>query len=177
MEKENRKGLIYEFPMGVAVLKGGNSLQIDIANAEFMKAIGHGEQAEPDRNRDFYDCVYLQDAGAFEDMIEKCREQKRAEEIEVRIISGQGQICWVKFWCSIYYYKDAVPYYLLICKNTNDRKELPYQCAHQQIDRIFSQEGFGQTLPSESVVHFVKDSFLSSTQVVEFYDKIGRAHV
>lgn len=124
MEKENRKGLIYEFPMGVAVLKGGNSLQIDIANAEFMKAIGHGEQAEPDRNRDFYDCVYLQDAGAFEDMIEKCREQKRAEEIEVRIISGQGQICWVKFWCSIYYYKDAVPYYLLICKNTNDRKEL-----------------------------------------------------
>ena len=124
MEKENRKGLIYEFPMGVAVLKGGNSLQIDIANAEFMKAIGHGEQAEPDRNRDFYDCVYLQDAGVFEDMIEKCREQKRAEEIEVRIISGQGQICWVKFWCSIYYYKDAVPYYLLICKNTNDRKEL-----------------------------------------------------
>ena len=124
MEKENRQGLIYEFPMGVAVLKGGNSLQIDIANAEFMKAIGHGEQAEPDRNRDFYDCVYLQDAGAFEDMIEKCREQKRAEEIEVRIISGQGQICWVKFWCSIYYYKDAVPYYLLICKNTNDRKEL-----------------------------------------------------
>lgn len=124
MEKENRKGLIYEFPMGVAVLKGGHSLQIDIANAEFMKAIGHGEQAEPDRNRDFYDCVYLQDAGAFEDMIEKCREQKRAEEIEVRIISGQGQICWVKFWCSIYYYKDAVPYYLLICKNTNDRKEL-----------------------------------------------------
>lgn len=124
MEKENRKGLIYEFPMGVAVLKGGNSLQIDIANAEFMKAIGHGEQAEPERSRDFYDCVYLQDAGAFEDMIEKCREQKRAEEIEVRIISGQGQICWVKFWCSIYYYKDAVPYYLLICKNTNDRKEL-----------------------------------------------------
>ena len=124
MEKENRKELIYEFPMGVAVLKGGHSLQIDIANAEFMKAIGHGEQAEPDRNRDFYDCVYLQDAGAFEDMIEKCREQKRAEEIEVRIISGQGQICWVKFWCSIYYYKDAVPYYLLICKNTNDRKEL-----------------------------------------------------
>ena len=55
MEKENRKGLIYEFPMGVAVLKGGHSLQIDIANAEFMKAIGHGEQAEPDRNRDFYD--------------------------------------------------------------------------------------------------------------------------
>ena len=124
MEKENRKGLIYEFPMGVAVLKGGHSLQIDIANAEFMKAIGHGEQAEPERSRDFYDCVYLQDAGAFEDMIEKCREQKRAEEIEVRIISGQGQICWVKFWCSIYYYKDAVPYYLLICKNTNDRKEL-----------------------------------------------------
>ena len=27
MEKENRKGLIYEFPMGVAVLKGGHSLQ------------------------------------------------------------------------------------------------------------------------------------------------------
>ena len=88
MEKENRKGLIYEFPMGVAVLKGGNSLQIDIANAEFMKAIGHGEQAEPDRNRDFYDCVYLQDAGAFEDMIEKCREQKRAEEIEVIVNVG-----------------------------------------------------------------------------------------
>ena len=51
MEKENRKGLIYEFPMGVAVLKGGHSLQIDIANAEFMKAIGHGEQAEPERSR------------------------------------------------------------------------------------------------------------------------------
>ena len=43
MEKENRKGLIYEFPMGVAVLKGGHSLQIDIANAEFMKVVGHGE--------------------------------------------------------------------------------------------------------------------------------------
>ena len=121
MEKENRKGLIYEFPMGVAVLKGGHSLQIDIANAEFMKAIGHGEQAEPERSRDFYDCVYLQDAGVFEDMIEKCREQKRAEEIEVRIISGQGQICWVKFWCSIYYFMVAVPYYLFISKNTNDR--------------------------------------------------------
>ena len=44
MEKENRKGLIYEFPMGVAVLKGGHSLQIDIANAEFMKAIRSEER-------------------------------------------------------------------------------------------------------------------------------------
>ena len=77
MEKENRKGLIYEFPMGVAVLKGGHSLQIDIANAEFMKAIGHGEQAEPERSRDFYDCVYLQDAGVFEDMIGKGRKRSR----------------------------------------------------------------------------------------------------
>lgn len=124
MEKANVKGLIYEFPMGVAVLKGGNSLQVEIANAEFMKAVGHGECTEADRSRDFYDCIYGQDAGAFEDMIEKCREKKKAEEIEIRIISGQGQICWVKFWCSIYYYKDAVPYYLLICKDTNDQKAL-----------------------------------------------------
>lgn len=70
MEKENRKGLIYEFPMGVAVLKGGHHCRSISANAEFMKAIGHGEQAEPERSRDFYDCVYLQDAGVFEDMIE-----------------------------------------------------------------------------------------------------------
>ena len=33
MEKANVKGLIYEFPMGVAVLKGGNSLQVEIAIA------------------------------------------------------------------------------------------------------------------------------------------------
>ena len=59
---------------------------------------------------------------------------------------------------------------LYIHSADNGFVEVPYQCGHQQIDRIFSQEGFGQTLPSESVVHFVKDSFLSSTQVVEFYD-------
>ena len=124
MEKGNVRGLIQEIPMGVAVLKGGNFLQIEIANEEFMRAIGHEGQTESYRERDFYDFVYLQDTGAFEDMIEKCREQKKAEEVEVRIISGQGQICWVKFWCSIYYYKDAVPYYLLICKDTNDKKAL-----------------------------------------------------
>ena len=124
MEKGNVRGLIQEFPMGVAVLKGGNFLQIEIANEEFMRAIGHEGQIESYRERDFYDFVYLQDTGAFEDMIEKCREQKKAEKVEVRIISGQGQICWVKFWCSIYYYKDAVPYYLLICKDTNDKKAL-----------------------------------------------------
>ena len=46
MEKENRKGLIYEFPMGVAVLKGGHSLQIDIANADRTWGTG-GTGQEP----------------------------------------------------------------------------------------------------------------------------------
>ncbi len=100
--------------MGVAVLKGG--YLIDIANAE-MKAIGHGEQAEPERSQVFMGM----DAGVFEDMIEKCREKGGRDRGKNYFRAGEP---WVKFWCSIYYYKDAVPYYLLICKNTNDRKEL-----------------------------------------------------
>ena len=40
---------------------------------------------------------------------------------------------------------------LYIHSADNGFVEVPYQCGHQQIDRIFSQEGFGQTLPSESV--------------------------
>ena len=39
MEKGNVRGLIQEFPMGVAVLKGGNFLQIEIANEEFIGGI------------------------------------------------------------------------------------------------------------------------------------------
>ena len=124
MEKEKVRGLIYEFPMGIAVLKGGNQLQIEIANDEFKRAIGHENLTDAEKKRDFYDYVYLQDAGILEDMIEECRKWNRSRESEIRVISEQGQICWVKFWCSIYYYKDAVPYFLLVCRDTNDRKAL-----------------------------------------------------
>ena len=33
-----------------------------------------------------------------------------------------------------------------------------------------SHEGFWQSVPTESIIHVIEDSFLASTQVVELYD-------
>ena len=46
----------------------------------------------------------------FEDAIEVCRELRTTEEIELRIRTKSGGVCWELMRCRLYYYRDAVPY-------------------------------------------------------------------
>ena len=60
----------------------------------------------------------------FEDAIEVCRELRTTEEIELRIRTKSGGVCWEMMRCRLYYYRDAVPYYILVSWNIDKRKNL-----------------------------------------------------
>lgn len=123
MEREEFEQFAAELPVGIVVLKGGRSLRADTANEEFLRMTGYPRELLGS-GKDFIECVWPADAGAFEDAIEKCREQKGTQEFEARILSADGQLRWLMFQCRLYYYKDAVPYYMLVSWDISARKEL-----------------------------------------------------
>ena len=48
--------------------------------------------------------------------------------------------------------------------------EIAYERCQQQEHGVLGHEGLGQPCPSETVVHVVEDSFLSSPEVIELHD-------
>lgn len=52
------------------------------------------------------------------------RELRTTEEIELRIRTKSGGVCWELMRCRLYYYRDAVPYYILASWNIDKRKNL-----------------------------------------------------
>lgn len=126
-EKQERRrlnDLIYEMPVGVAVLKGGNEIYLDAANSEFLRAKGYSMTELLDIKRPFTEYIYGADVDFFEDAIENCRDRKTTEELELRIITKSGKLRWEMMLCRLYYYRDAVPYYILTSWDIDGRKQL-----------------------------------------------------
>ena len=123
MERGQRKDLIGEMPVGIAVVRGGNELYIEMVNREFLHAEGY-DREELTGNTPFVEYLYRDDTGVLEDAIEVCRELRTTEEIELRIRTKSGGVCWELMRCRLYYYRDAVPYYILVSWNIDKRKNL-----------------------------------------------------
>lgn len=126
-EKQERRklnDLIYEMPVGVAVIKGGNDIRLDIANSEFLRAEGYSVTELLESKRPLTDYIYGADVGVFTDAVEICKDRKRTEELELRMITKSGQIHWELIQCRLYYYKDAIPYYILTSWDIDERKQL-----------------------------------------------------
>lgn len=122
-EKKRMKDLIYELPVGVSVIKGGHNISVEVANSGFLQDKGYSiaELMEKPLLREY---VYPADIGLFEDALENCRTSKKVEELEVRMISKNGELRWEHIQCQLYYYRNAVPYYILTSWDINERKQL-----------------------------------------------------
>lgn len=119
-----KNDLIYELPVGAAVARGGHELYLEIANREFLKATGYFADDIMERKRPFVDYIYEADVGIFEDAIEKCRENREIQSLELRVRTKDGGVCWEMLQCRLYCYRDAVPYYILISWDIHTRKGL-----------------------------------------------------
>lgn len=124
LEKRKLNDLVYQMPVGVAVMKGGHQVSLDVANTEFLRAAGYTVAEMLENERPLTDFIYEADIEVFEDAVESCREQKETQEFEIRILTKSGQVRWEMFQCRLYYYRDAVPYYILTSWDINERKEL-----------------------------------------------------
>lgn len=126
-EKQERRrlnDLIYELPVGVAILRGGHELYIDDANSEFLREKGYTMTELLEGGKSFSEYIYDSDLGKFEEAIEHCRSCKTTEELELRIITKGGRLRWELMQCRLYYYKDAVPHYILTSWDIDGRKQL-----------------------------------------------------
>lgn len=123
-EKKRLNDLIYELPVGVAVIRGGRNLMVEVANSGFMKGQGYTVVEITENRVPFPDYIYHRDIGHFEEMLENCLERKSVEKIELRMVAKNGDLRWEYLQCQLYYYKDAVPHYILTTWDINDRKEL-----------------------------------------------------
>ena len=57
----------------------------------------------------------------------------------------------------------------------NGLVEVTDKCCKKKEHRVLCHEGFGQSAPSETIVHVIEDTFLSSTKVIELdYFSCGR---
>lgn len=107
------KDFIYEMPVGIAVVRGGNEFRLEIVNKEFLLPEGYLREELLDPNRSYMDYIYSDDIDRFEEAIEKCRIHKTTEVLELRMITKSGEVHWEMIQCKLYGYRDAVPYYIL----------------------------------------------------------------
>lgn len=66
MERGQRKDLIGKMPVGIAVVRGGNELYIEMVNREFLHAEGY-DREELTGNTPFVEYLYRDDTGVFEE--------------------------------------------------------------------------------------------------------------
>lgn len=125
-KKERRKvsDLIYELPFGVAVVRGNQKFQFEVANDAFLKLTGCSGSAVACGQTGMTDYICEEDIGTFEEALERCQMNKSPEEFELRLKTADGKMRWELMQCQLYYYKDAVPYYLVATWDINERKEL-----------------------------------------------------
>ena len=125
-EKERRdlKNIIFESPVGIVSVKGGNELKIETANREFCKMTGHDISDFDTKDITLAQLIYKEDYMLFEDAAEVSRRYKQSGEFEARIITADNRIVWAVFQCQIYYYLSATPFYLVSCWDITERKKL-----------------------------------------------------
>lgn len=116
--------LIYEMPVGMALVRGGHELTIESINTGFLQSAGYQSAELVQSKRPLIDYVVDTDVGIFEDAVEECRRMRQPGEFEVRVKTSDGGIRWQMFRCRLFRYKDAVPYYIFINWDINERKGL-----------------------------------------------------
>lgn len=123
-ERKRIKNMMYELPVGVAVIRGGNTLVVMEANEAFCKMTGYTVQEAKMEQNSILSYFYEDDGGILEDAVETVRTGGKSEEFEARIQDREGKIHWGVFQCQIFYYKDALPYYVLTSWDVTGRKNL-----------------------------------------------------
>lgn len=166
-EKKQLNDLIYELPVGVVVIKGGHMISVEVVNAEFLRSTGYTMAEMLDSHTSFMRRIYNADWGKFEEALESCRSSKRVEELELRMISKSGELHWKSLQCQLYYYRNAVPYYILTVWDINARKQLEDEL-HLMDEQYRMLEEVSEEFPFEYDV--VKERF----RVPQKYYEIGK---
>lgn len=123
-DRKKVKNMLYELPVGVALLRGGNTYTVTEANQEFYRITGYSGSKMEERNLSFLNCIYSEDYNIFEDAVELVRMNKKPVEFEVRVLTKDHRLCCCIFQCQLYYYMDAIPYYILTGWDITKRKTL-----------------------------------------------------
>ncbi len=123
LEFFNRSDLLYDMPVGVAIVKGGHELSIETVNREFLRREGYTREELRESGIPYEDYIYGEDVGIFEDMVEQCKEQKSTESMELRMRTKDGTVRWEMVQCKLYCYRDAVPYYILTSWDMEEHKQ------------------------------------------------------
>ena len=123
-ERKDLKNIIYELPVGLITVKGGNELMIDIANHEFCRMSGYRSSDFSMEKMCMAQLIHMEDYMMFEDAAEVCRRGKTSDEFEARIVTADQNVIWAMFQFQIYTYRSAVPYYLVSCWDITERKKM-----------------------------------------------------
>ena len=123
-ERKDLKNIIYELPVGLITVKGGNELTIDIANHEFCRMSGYRSADFSMEKMCMAQLIHMEDYMMFEDAAEVCRRGKTSDEFEARIVTADQNVIWAMFQFQIYTYRSAVPYYLVSCWDITERKKM-----------------------------------------------------
>ena len=108
-ERKDLKNIIYELPVGLVIVKGGNDLRIDTANHEFCRMTGYALSDFSMERKSMAELIHMEDYMMFEDAAEVCRRGKSSDEFEARIVTSDQEIVWAMFQFQIYAYRSAVP--------------------------------------------------------------------
>lgn len=143
LEFLKRSDLLYDMPVGVAIIKGGHELTVEIVNREFLREEGYSREELMKSGVPYTEYIYKEDVGAFEDMVELCKERKTTESMEVRMCTKNGGVRWKMVQCKLYCYRDAVPYYVVISWDMEEHKRRETeerQRENSQMQAQFSKE-------------------------------------
>ena len=91
-ERKDLKNIIYELPVGLITVKGGNELTIDIANHEFCRMSGYELADFSMEKMSMAQLIHMEDYMMFEDAAEVCRRGKTSDEFEARIVTADQNV-------------------------------------------------------------------------------------
>lgn len=123
-EKRRVDDIISAMPVGMAFVRGGREYVVESANSEFLQSAGYRAEELVQEGRPLLDYVEPEDEGILEEAMEKCRESRKPGEFELRMRTKDGGMRWQMFRCQLFHYKNAVPYYILVNWDINERKGL-----------------------------------------------------
>ena len=131
--------LLYEMPVGVAIIKGKNELEIEAVNHEFLRREGYMREELTGSGIPYADYIYGEDAGIFEDKIEQCREKHSTGTMELRMRAKDGSVHREMVRCRLYCYRDAVPYYILTSWDVEEYKSREEEQSRREEQKLSSQ--------------------------------------
>ena len=104
---------INKLPIGVAVYRGGKSWKMITNNGIFLSSLGYDMKKAVENEFLLIDLIDEESKPVLEEAMNNASQKGKPQHCEIRVLAFDGSYKWLRIDIALYYYKDAMPYYIV----------------------------------------------------------------